>query len=339
MNQISGKRILVTGGTGSLGSELVKRLLSGQVGAPVSVTVFSRDELKQSQLKAHLQDKRLKFIIGDVRDRATIELALQNIDVLFNAAALKRVETCERFPAEAIKTNCLGTVNIVETIQKYNLPIETVVGVSSDKGCHPVNNYGATKFLQEKILLVANEDCPQTRFVSVCYGNVMASRGSVISVFQEQIKAGGPLTIHEPNMTRFLISLEGAVDTLLEALASAKRGEVYVPIIPASTIGDIADVMIDGRDIEKIYTGVSQGEKMNEVLIIEEETNRVILRNGYYAISPEVQAAPAIHGEYNSNDYLIDKRRLRQIFSDLGLMVDAEQHTERLEAKFEGVRQ
>lgn len=321
MNQLSGKRILITGGTGSLGSALVQRLLSGQVGDPACVTIFSRDELKQSQLKAQLQDKRLKFIIGDVRDRHSIELALQNIDVLFNAAAMKRVETCERWPAEAIKTNCLGTINIVEAIQKYNLPVETVVGVSSDKGCKPVNTYGATKLLQEKILLVANEDCPHTRFVSVCYGNVMASRGSVITVFRELIEAGKPLTIRDPNMTRFLISLGEAVDALLAVLNFGNKGEIYVPIIPSATIGDIADVLIDGRGIEKVYLGKGSGEKMDEILITAEEANRVALFNDYYVVTPEIQAEPAIEGEYNSKNYLIDKRHLRQIFSKLGLLV------------------
>lgn len=322
MNHLSGKRILITGGTGSLGSALVQRLLSGQVGNPACVTVFSRDELKQSQLKAQLQDKRLKFIIGDVRDRHSIELALQNIDVLFNAAAMKRVETCQRFPAEAIKTNCLGTINIVEAIQKCNLSVETVVGVSSDKGCNPVNVYGNTKALQQDILLVANEDCPHTRFVSVRYGNVMTSRGSLIPILQGQIKEGKPLTIHDPTMTRFLINLAKAVDTLLAVLTFGNKGEIYVPIIPSATVGDIADVLIDGRDIEKVYTGKGPGEKMNEVLINEVEADQVILRDGYYVVTPEVQTEPAIEGEYNSKNYLIDKKHLRQIFSKLGLLVD-----------------
>jgi len=322
MKQIEGKRILITGGTGSLGTALVQRLLSGQAGEPAGVTVFSRDELKQSQLKAqHQDDRRLKFIIGDVRDRCSIELALQNVDVLFNAAALKRVEACQRFPAEAIKTNCLGTIHIVETIQKYRLPVEVVVGVSSDKGCHPVNNYGATKLLQERILLAANEDCPHTRFVSVCYGNVIASRGSVIPVFQEQIKAGKPLTIHDPNMTRFLITLDRAVDTLVEALNYGNRGEVYVPVTSSATVGDIADVLIDGRDTEKVYVGKGRGEKMHEVLINEVDVNQVIKRDGYYVITPEVQGSPAIKEEYNSKNYLIGKEQLRQIFDELGLLI------------------
>jgi len=321
MNYIDGKRVLITGGTGSLGTALVKRLLSGEC-IPASITVFSRDELKQSQLREQYQgDSRLNLIIGDVRDRQRVELALQNVDILFNAAALKRVETCERHPSEAIKTNCFGTINIVETIQKYNLPIKAVVGVSSDKGCNPVNVYGQTKSLQESILLVANLDCPHTRFVSVCYGNVMASSGSVIPIFQNQIKKGGPVTIHDPAMTRFLISLNKAVDTLLEALNTANRGEIYVPVIPSATVGDIADVLIDGRNIEKTYVGKGQGEKMNEVLINEVEVDKVVLRDGYYVVTTEIQENPAVKGEYNSKDYLIGKTELRQVFSELGLLL------------------
>ena len=326
MNQIEGKRILITGGTGSLGTALVQRLLSGQAGDPAAVTIFSRDELKQSQLKAqHGDDSRLKFIIGDVRDRCAVELALQNVDVLFNAAALKRVEACQRFPSEAIKTNCLGTIHIVETIQKYKLPVEVVVGVSSDKGCHPVNNYGATKLLQERILLAANENCPNTRFISVCYGNVIASRGSVIPIFQGQIKEGKPLTIHDPNMTRFLITLEQSVDALIEGLNNANMGEVYVPVTPSATVGDIADVLIDGRAMGKVYVGKERGEKMHEVLINEVDVNRVILRDGYYVVTPEIQASPAIKEEYNSKNYLVGKEQLRQIFSELGLLIEGEQ--------------
>ena len=317
MKEIEGKRILITGGTGSLGTALVERLLLGN---PKSVTVFSRDELKQSQLHTKFPDKRLKFIIGNVRDRNVIELALRNIDIVFNAAAMKRVETCEIFPAEAIKTNCLGTINIVETIQKYNLPIETVVGVSSDKGCHPVNIYGATKMLQEKILLAANADTPQTRFVAVCYGNVMASRGSVIPIFQELINSGKPITIHDPAMTRFLISLEQAVDTLLAALEYANRGEIYVPLIPAATVGDIASVLIGEKDIEQIIIGKGAGEKTHEVLINEVEVMRTMKRGDYYVVSPEVQASPAIDREYVSCDYLISKSELKELFKGHGFI-------------------
>ncbi len=184
---LDGKRILITGGTGSLGTALVQRLLTGEVGMSHSITVYSRDEAKQHGMRLKYLHDNLHFMLGDVRDYQRLRMALHDIDVVFNTAALKHVDTCQNNPAEAIKTNIIGTLNLVTAIQDFQLSIETVVGVSSDKGVHPVNIYGATKFLQEALTLHANVDCPNTRFVSVCYGNVMASRGSVIPVFQGQI--------------------------------------------------------------------------------------------------------------------------------------------------------
>ena len=320
MKEIEGKRILITGGTGSLGTALVERLLSGVSGNPSRVTVFSRGELKQSQLHASFPDKRLNLIIGDVRDRHAIELALQNTDVIINAAAMKRVETCEENPAEAIKTNCLGTINIVETIQKYNLPVETMVGISSDKGVHPVNVYGSTKMIQEKITLAGNKVIPGTRFIAVCYGNVMGSSGSVIPSFQALIQKGKPLTIHDPEMTRFLISLDHAVDTILEALQYAQRGEIYVPILPAATVGDIADVIIGDKTVEKVTIGRGSGEKIDETLINVIEVMCTLKRGDYYVVSPEVQASPAIDREYVSCDYLISKSELKELFKGHGFI-------------------
>jgi FlaA1/EpsC-like NDP-sugar epimerase len=320
MSKLDGARILITGGTGSLGTALTERLLSDTVSRPESITVFSRDELKQSEMRSKYRDKRLKFIIGDVRDLQRMEITLQGVDILFNTAAMKRVETCQRFPSEAVKTNLLGTINIVETIQKYRLPIHTVVGVSSDKGCHPFNIYGASKFLQEQIMLAANEDCPSTRFVAVCYGNVLASRGSVIPIFMEQIANNMPLTVRDPNMTRFLITLHKAVDTLLEALNHGNRGEIYVPIIPSASVGDIAAVLIDGRDIQVIYTGKGAGEKMHETLITEEDAPKVCMRDGYYVVTNEVQSPPTLMGEYISSDWLLSRDELRELFYEKGLL-------------------
>ena len=318
MNKLSGNRILITGGTGSLGTALVRRLLEREVDSPACVTVFSRDELKQSQLRAQFPDDRLRFVIGDVRDYRAVELVLRSHDVVIEAAAMKRIEVCQRFPSEAIKTNCLGTINIVEAIREHNLPV-TVLGVGSDKGCYPVNTYGKTKSLQEDILLAANNDSLQ-RFVAVRYGNVMASRGSVILIFLEQIKEGKPLTIRDPNMTRFLISLDQAVDTILAAYAFAKGGEVYVPMVPSATVGDIADVLIDGREIEKVYTGAIPGEKMHELLITEDELSKVILRDNYFVVTPEVQKKAGLLKEYNSKNHLLDKVRLKELFSGIGVV-------------------
>jgi UDP-glucose 4-epimerase len=318
MNILDGSKVLITGGTGSLGQELTRRLLSGRDGIPDSITIYSRDELKQSEMKTAMPSKKLKFVIGDVRDRDRVELALQGIDIIFNAAAMKRVETCQRFPSESIKTNLIGTINIVETIQKYRLPVHTVIGVSSDKGCHPVNIYGSTKFLQEQILLAANQDIPGTRFIAVCYGNVLASRGSVIPIFQEQITSGGPVTVRDPEMTRFLISLDQAVDTLMAALYYAQPGEIYIPIIPSATVGDIASVLINGRDIKIKVTGRGVGEKMDETLITSEDAPRVVLSNGYYVVTGKIQPRMVLETEYNSRDYLLSRGELKKLFISKG---------------------
>jgi FlaA1/EpsC-like NDP-sugar epimerase len=320
VSQIDGERILITGGTGSLGTHLTGRLLSGWNGEPKSVTIFSRDELKQSEMRAAFPDKRLRFVIGDVKDRGSIELALMNVDIVFNTAAMKRVEVCQRWPAEAIKTNCLGTINIIEAIQKYSLPIKTVVGVSSDKGVKPVNIYGTTKFLQEQIILAANEDLPNTRLVSVCYGNVVASRGSVVPLFQAQIKAGGPVTVRDLGMTRFLISLDQAVDTLLDALEFANRGEIYVPIIPAARVVDIATVLIGDKSVAIQVTQKGVGEKMDEVLISEEDACRTIYRSGYYVVTNEIQRTPAILKDYISKDNLLSVTELKELFIQQGII-------------------
>jgi FlaA1/EpsC-like NDP-sugar epimerase len=219
-----GKRVLITGGTGSMGKVLVRRLLGGSMGDPEAVIVFSRDEAKQYFMRVEYENrvaatdevvyrnfqKKLQFWIGDVRDFNSVASALRGVDVVVNASAMKQVPTCEYFPYEAVRTNIEGAENIVCAIQKHNLQVETVVGVSTDKACKPVNAMGMTKALQERVFIQGNMRCSRTRFVCVRYGNVLASRGSVIPLFHEQIRNGGPVTITTPEMTRFLLSLEDA---------------------------------------------------------------------------------------------------------------------------------
>jgi UDP-glucose 4-epimerase len=234
---LSGKRIVVTGATGSLGKVLVRRLLSGELGRPSKIIVFSRDEAKQHSMRLAYQrretatdeviyhnfEELLQFQIGDVRDYHSVSAVLRNADVVFNAAALKQVPTCEYFPYEAVQTNIGGAENIVRVIRENQLPVETVVGVSTDKACKPVNVMGMTKAIQERIVIRANLDCPNTRFICVRYGNVLASRGSVIPLFHHQIRQGGPVTVTTTEMTRFLLSLEQAVDTIFAAVQYAQR--------------------------------------------------------------------------------------------------------------------
>lgn len=325
--KLDGKRVLVTGGTGSLGQKLVERLLAGDMGMPARVTVFSRDEAKQHQMRLdymhrkaatdeviyHTSKDMLDFCIGDVRDYTSVLNALRLVDVVFHTAALKQVPTCEYFPYEAVKTNVHGPQNIVQAILENHLPIEMLVSISTDKACKPVNTMGMTKALQERLFIEANRNCPWTSFMCVRYGNVIASRGSVIPLFQEQIKSGGPVTVTLPEMTRFLLSLDQAVDTVFSAVRNGKRGETFVPKVPAARVVDIAQALIGNHPIKITYTGIRPGEKTHEVLISEEERFHTIERDGYYVICPllpelrvERIEAPALTAEYSSKDVTID---------------------------------
>ena len=318
---LTGRRILVTGGTGSLGKLLVRRLLGGEMGEPERIVVFSRDEAKQHEMRldylhrrvstdevvyANFQ-RRLAFRIGDVRDPAAVTSALREVDVVFNAAALKQVPTCEYFPFEAVQTNIAGPENIVRTIEQQDLPVELVVGISTDKACKPVNVMGMTKALQERVFIQANMRAPRTRFVCVRYGNVLASRGSVIPLFFDQIRTGGPVTITTPEMTRFLLSLNDSVDLIFAALMEARPGETYVPRVPSARVVDIASAMIGDRHIRTEIVGIRPGEKVHEVLVSEEEAPRTIERGDYFAIQPMLPelatdgaAEFTLHGEFSS---------------------------------------
>ncbi len=347
---LSGKRILITGGTGSLGKVLLRRLLSGQAGEVARVAVLSRDEAKQHQLRLeylhrmHITDdvmyrnvhERLSFHIGDVRDPASLAAPLRNADIVFNAAALKQVPTCEYFPTEAVMTNVLGANNIVRVIREQDLPVETVVGVSTDKAVQPVNVMGMTKALQERILLAANLDVPKTRFVLVRYGNVLASRGSVIPYFHQQIRAGQTLTITDERMTRFLLSLEDAVDVILAAVAGGRAGETYIPRVPAARITDIAQALIGDRPIATQIVGIRPGEKLHECLVSGEEAVRTFARDQFYVVAPILPelfdpghySGPALAQPYMSNDDLMDLAQTSALLERHRLMVDSEMELE-----------
>jgi UDP-glucose 4-epimerase len=318
---LQNKRILITGGTGSLGQVLVRRLLSGEMGAPRKIVVFSRDEAKQHFMRLdylkrrvstdeviyHNLDQILEFRIGDVRDYASLAAALREADVVFNAAALKQVPTCEYFPYQAVQTNILGPENIVRAIGELRLPVETVVGISTDKACKPVNVMGMTKAIQERIFIQGNIRCPAARFICVRYGNVLASRGSVIPLFHEQIRGGGPVTVTTADMTRFLLSLDQAVDTVFAALKNAKPGETYIPRVPSARVVDIAAALIGKRKVEIKITGIRPGEKTHEILVSEEERFHTVDRGDWYAILPilpELRPAEkitvALQDEYSS---------------------------------------
>ncbi|HQD27225.1 MAG TPA: polysaccharide biosynthesis protein [Methanoculleus thermophilus] len=340
---LTDKTILVTGGTGSLGKVLTKRLLSGEMGCPKKIIVFSRDEAKQHFMRMDYLNRAaatdeviynnfkrmLEFRIGDVRDFHSVSRALRGVDVVFNTAALKQVPSCEYFPFEAVLTNITGPENIVRAIREQNLPIDTVVGISTDKACKPVNVMGMTKAIQERIFIQANLDCPNTRFICVRYGNVLASRGSVIPLFHDQILNGGPVTITTPEMTRFLLSLDQAVDTIFAAVRYASRGETYIPRVPSAKVTDIAATLIGDRPIRMTVTGIRPGEKIHEILVSEEEAHRTISRGKYYVIQPilpelrgEADFGPALGVEYSSADNLMTRDELRDELHRHGLLLD-----------------
>jgi UDP-glucose 4-epimerase len=338
---LKGKRVVVTGGTGSLGKVLVKRLLSGEAGLPAQIIIFSRDEAKQHQMRLAYQHKRaatdeviyhnfeqlLQFRIGDVRDLHSVSTVLRDADVVFNAAALKQVPSCEYFPFEAVQTNILGAENIIRAIREHALNVETVVGVSTDKACKPVNVMGMTKALQERLFVRANLDSGKTRYVIVRYGNVLASRGSVIPLFHEQIKHGGPVTITTSDMTRFLLSLEDAVDTIFAALGEGNSGETYIPRVPSAKVTDVAAALIEDREVATIVTGIRPGEKVHEILISEEEAHRSLARSGYYVIQPMLpelvkeKIESPLEREYSSAENLMTREQVADLLRKHKLLI------------------
>ncbi len=335
---LNNKHILVTGGTGSLGKTIVRRLLTGEAGVPRRITVFSRDETKQHHMRADFRNLGeatdetiytrskdiLAFQIGDMRDRDSVSRAIQDVDIVFNAAALKQVPTCEQFPFQAVQTNVVGAQNLVCAIRDTRNQVEQVVAISTDKACKPINVMGMTKAIMERIFIEANLQCSHTRFNGVRYGNVIASRGSVVPFFIQQIDGGGPVTITTPDMTRFLLSLDQAVDTVFAAVQHARTGEIFVPKVQAARIVDLARVLIDGRDIAVINTGIRPGEKVHEIMVSEEERIRTVERGAYYVIQPmlqELQPAyvdqPVLGGEYSSQDVTLDDDGIRRLLGPI----------------------
>ena len=338
---LQGKRILITGGTGSLGKSLIRAILSGAYGKPERVVIFSRDEAKQHEIRIAFRkikaateeiiyadfEQVLNFQIGDVRDFHSVARAVSQADIVINTAALKQVPSCEYFPHEAARTNIDGAENIVRAIETLKLPVETVVAISTDKACKPVNVMGMTKAIQERIFVQANLRCPQTRFVGVRYGNVLASRGSVIPLFLDQIRMGGPVTITTNEMTRFLLALTRAVETIMDAYAGAYSGEIYVPRVRSSLILNIANALVGDRGLPIVQTGIRPGEKIHEVLVAEDEIYRTVILENYYVIKPllpEIEShrtdQPVLDREYSSADNVMNQAETEALLRDNDLV-------------------
>lgn len=328
-----------------MGKTFIRRALSGVNGIPKKIRVLSRDEAKQHYMRLdYLKSPKtqteesiynnfrnlLEFRIGDVRNYSDVVSALPDIDIVVNAAALKQVPACEYFPEQAYLTNCVGANNLIRAIEDNGFDVETLVGVSTDKACKPVNVMGTTKFLQEKIFCAANVNTRKTRYICVRYGNVLASRGSVIPLFHELIKKGGPVTITDERMTRFLLSLEDAVDVVLNAIDRARPGEIFIPIAPTAKMTNVAKALIGDRPIEVKVTGIRPGEKLHESLIAEEEATRSMKSGDYYAIRPMLpelrvpeddNLVPVIEKEYSSADGTMDLQQTIALLERHNLLI------------------
>jgi UDP-glucose 4-epimerase len=292
------KTLLITGGTGSFGNAVMKRFLDTDI---KEIRIFSRDEKKQDDMRKQYNNDKLKFYIGDVRDLQSIRNAMYDVDYIFHAAALKQVPSCEFFPLEAVKTNILGTDNVLTAAIEYE--VKKVICLSTDKAAYPINAMGISKAMMEKVFVAKSKtvDTEKTLICGTRYGNVMASRGSVIPLFIEQIKSGKPLTITDQNMTRFLMSLEEAVGLVVFAFQNAEAGDIMVQKSPASTIGDLAQAVKElfKADNEIKIIGTRHGEKQYETLLTKEECVVAKDMGGYFKV-------PADKRDLNYEKYFID---------------------------------
>jgi UDP-N-acetylglucosamine 4,6-dehydratase/5-epimerase len=279
---------LITGGTGSFGNTVLKRLLSSDLS---EIRIFSRDEKKQDDMRKRYADPRLKFYIGDVRDYSSMLNAMRGVDYVFHAAALKQVPSCEFHPMEAVKTNVIGTENTLEAAIAAG--VKKVVCLSTDKAVYPINAMGISKAMMEKVMVAKSRSCSeQTMICGTRYGNVMASRGSVIPLFVNQIRSGTPISITDPNMTRFMMTLEDAVDLVLYAFDHGTPGDIFVQKAPAATIGVLAQavkLLLSVPDYEVNVMGTRHGEKLYETLLSREEMACATDLGGYYRIPPDLR--------------------------------------------------
>lgn len=292
------KVLLITGGTGSFGNAVLQRFLHTEF---AEIRIFSRDEKKQEDMRLLLRNDKVKFHIGDVRDYDSVHDAMRGVDYVFHAAALKQVPSCEFYPMEAVRTNVVGAENVMRAAIDHG--VDRCVVLSTDKAVYPINAMGLSKAMMEKVMVAKSRLCdpPRTVLCATRYGNVMASRGSVIPLFLQQLQAGKPLTLTDPSMTRFLMSLEESVDLVLYAFNHAQPGDIFVQKAPASTVGDLAEALrqLLRRDNPLKIIGTRHGEKLYESLVSREEMARAEDLGGYYRI-------PADSRDLNYDKYFVE---------------------------------
>tara|TARA_B100000900_G_C20600470_1_gene725323 strand:- start:5108 stop:6133 length:1026 start_codon:yes stop_codon:yes gene_type:complete len=307
-----GGRLLITGGTGSFGSTMVKKLLWED--SVEEIRIFSRDEKKQDDLRKALNSKKVKFYVGDVRDLQAVRNAVRGVDYVFHAAALKQVPSCDFFPLEAVKTNVLGTANVLTACKEYDNTVKKVVVLSTDKAVYPINAMGISKAMMEKTMVAESRNCSESQmFCGTRYGNVIASRGSVVPLFIKQIREKGEITVTDPTMTRFLMSLDEASDLVLFAFKNGKAGDIFVQKSPAATIEVLAKAVIKllrrSEDEIKIkMIGKRHGEKMHESLVNEEDMAIAVDMESYYKI-------PCDNRDLNYNTYFSEGQKSEKIYS------------------------
>ncbi len=321
---LKGAVLLVTGGTGSFGQAFVRHVL--ETCNPGKVIVFSRDEQKHYAMQSSLSDKRLRFFVGDIRDRDRLMRALTGVDIVVHAAAMKHVPIAEYNPIEAIRTNIDGAANLIDAALERN--VSRLVALSTDKAVSPVNLYGATKLCMEKLLVAANSyGAKKTRFDLVRYGNVVGSKGSVVPLFRE-LRQRGKLTLTDPKMTRFWIGMDRAVDLVLLALKEGRGGEVFIPKLPACSVETLAEAMAPG--VERQIVGIRPGEKIHETLITADESRNVVEYGQHYVIEPSfpwwggekrADSKPVAPGFTYSSDitYQLDSEETRDLLQQLGM--------------------
>ncbi len=328
----TGKTLLITGGTGSFGNAVLNRFLTTDIG---EIRIFSRDELKQDDMRHYYQrefskySNKLKFYIGDVRDRQSIDKAIHGVDFIFHAAALKQVPSCEFFPIEAVKTNVLGTENVLQSAVAAR--VKKVICLSTDKAAYPVNAMGTSKAMMEKVIVAKSRTVSpeETNICCTRYGNVLCSRGSVIPLFISQIKEGKPLTITEPSMTRFVMSLEEAVELVVYAFQNAESGDIMVQKAPACTIGTLVQAVKElfHADNEIKVIGIRHGEKMYETLLTNEECSHAIDMGNFYRV-------PADKRDLNYDKFFINgnpkRSELSEFNSNNTTLMEVEQVKEKL---------